>query len=752
MYSEEQTDQNPVVENIQEEKTEKTEQPEMKKEAPQQISKEEKEEISNLLVDEKTESTDEIQTESPPPQINESEKESIVDLLSDKNQPSDSKEDMKEVDHLIVDKEPESANDTQKETVVQQIDDREKESIVNLLNDVQQPIDSPEVPEEVVTDTKQITEGERNEIILLLHDGDISSVAEPYVEVEIDFEQLNKQELVEMLEEVVEEKDINKIKNKIGKIKTAFHHRNKEEIDKAREAFITEGGNKDDFKHSEDPLEKRFNAAFGKYRYNKAKNAEDVEKQKLENLQVKFSILEELKALINSEETLKKTYDEFRHLQDRWKEIGMVPAGELNNLWQNYHFLVEMFFDKVRINKELRDLDLKKNLEKKIQICEKAEELLLENSLIRSFKLLQKYHDEWREVGPVPLDKKDELWDRFKAATDKINERRREYYKDIQEEQERNYEAKLGLCDKVEEVETNSEDSLRIWQKKTDQVNELFKVWKTIGRAPKAKNDEIWKRFRGAMDTFFNSKREFLGKLKDQQTENLNLKIDLCAKAESIKDSTDWRKTSQELINLQKEWKNVGPVPRRHSEKVWKRFRSACDEFFNNKSEFYKNIHGVEKDNLDGKEALIKEISAFKVVKDKSTNLDALKSFQRKWMETGHVPYKDKDRVQKEYRKAIDQLIDKMDINRMELSRSGYEERIEIMKNDPDAGRMLSRERAGLQNKIKAVADEINLWENNISFFASSKKSEQLKQEFEKKIEKAKLELENMRTNLRMLN
>ena len=608
------------------------------------------------------------------------------------------------------------------------------------------------MPEEVVTDTKQITEGERKEIILLLHDGDISSVAEPYVEVEINFEELNKQELVEILEEVVEEKDINKIKNKIGKIKTAFHHRNKEEIDKAREAFIAEGGNKVDFHHSEDPLEKRFNAAFGKYRYNKARNAEDVEKQKLENLQVKFSILEELKELINSEETLKKTYDEFRHLQDRWKEIGMVPAGELNNLWQNYHFLVEMFFDKVRINKELRDLDLKKNLEKKILICEKAEELLLENSLIRSFKLLQKYHDEWREVGPVPLDKRDELWDRFKAATDKINERRREYYKDIQEEQERNYEAKLVLCDKVEEVETNSEDSLRIWQKKTDQVNELFKVWKTIGRAPKAKNDEIWKRFRGAMDIFFNSKREFLGKLKDQQTENLNLKIDLCAKAESVKDSTDWRKTSQELINLQKEWKNVGPVPRRHSEKVWKRFRSACDEFFNNKSEFYKNIHGVEKDNLDGKETLIKEISAFKIVKDKSTNLDALKSFQRKWMELGHVPYKDKDRVQQEYRKAIDQLIDKMDINRMELSRSGYEERIEIMKNDPDAGRMLSRERAGLQNKIKAVADEINLWENNISFFASSKKSEELKHEFEKKIDKAKKELENMRINLRMLN
>ena len=706
MHIEEQINQNPEANNAQEEKSEK------------------------VIVEKAKVEKAETVVKAVENQINADEKNDIVDLLNDQ----------------LPSKEDEAVS------VSPQIDAEEKEAIVGLLKDQQKQDEPKPVKEQAGDDGKQISAREREEIVLLL-EGSKKDDKKPQPQVRrIEYDKLNKQELVEILEDVVQERDITKIKNQIAKVKTAFHHRNKEEKDLEYKNFIEGGGVKEDYKRSEDPLEHRFNAAFGQYRHNKAKFSEELEKQKAENLQTKLNILEEFKTLINSEESLKKTYDEFKRLQDAWKEIGMVPAGELNNLWQNYHFLVEKFFDKVRMNKELRDLDLKKNLEHKINICERAEELLVEDSITKSFKLLQKYHEEWREAGPVPMDKKDEIWERFKTATDKINERRKEHYLKLQEDQQKNYEAKVVLCEKAEEVFVEPDAKLKDWQRKTDQINELFKVWKTIGRAPKEQNDEIWARFRGAMDNFFNNRREFLGKLKELQTNNLNLKIDLCAKAESMKDSTDWKRTSQDLIRLQQEWKSIGPVSRRHSEKVWKRFRSACDEFFNSKSSFFKNIHVVEDENLKGKEKIVKEILAFKTDEDKKANLDALKSFQRQWMEFGHVPFKEKDRIQIEYRAAIDQLIDKMDINKLELTKSGYKNKVEIMKADSDGEWRLSKERNNITSKIKAISDDINLWENNITFFASSKQSNLLKQEFEKKIDRAKNEVKAFEEKLKILN
>ena len=713
MFSEEQPNQNPEQvksEKIQEEKSEKLSKP---KKATTKSGKK--------------------------AEITKKEKGKLIDLLHDRKS---------ELNKTVA----------KKKAVSKQLSGKEKKAIKKLLEDKPEVKDSETVTErveetETPKDSSQISQSERNRIVLLLHDRmDEKQEGVAEFDEDIDYEHLNKQELVEVLEEVVQEKDISKIRQIVGKIKTAFHHQNKEEKDKELQDFIAGGGNPEEYKNVEDPLEKRYNAAFGLYRHNKANFAQEIERQKQENLKLKYSILEDLKELIASEETLKKTYDEFKVLQDRWKEIGMVPAGELNNLWQNYHFLVEKFFDKVRINKELRDLDLRKNLESKIELCGKAEELLLEKSIITSFKLLQKYHDQWREIGPVPLENKDELWERFKAASDKINHRRKEHYKGLQEEQQNNYNAKVALCEKAEEILVDTDDNFKTWQKKTDQINELFKVWKTIGRAPRAKNDEIWARFRGTMDTFFNNRRAYLNTLKEQQTNNLNLKIDLCVKAEAVKESSDWRKTTQELINLQKEWKNIGPVPRRQSEKVWKRFRSACDEFFNRKSAFFKNIHGVEADNLKAKKALIATILEYKMAKDKKENLEALKKFQRDWMDLGHVPYKDKDRVQNEYRAAIDQLIDKMDINKLELTKSGFKDKIEIMKNDPDANWRLSKERGGISNKIKTLSDDIALWENNITFFASSKQSEKLKKDFEKKIDKAKSELKALEAKLKIID
>lgn len=613
-----------------------------------------------------------------------------------------------------------------------------------------------EVSTLVETDEKQLSVAEIQEELLEealpeMTANEDDEELEDESEVEHDYSSLNKLQLVELLEETVEETDITKIKEKVASIKVFFLKLNKEDIDRDLEQFLTGGGDKESFIHNDDPLETRFKAAFNKYKENKAKYNDILEKQKIENLQMKNQILEDLKNLISSEETLKKTYDEFRVLQDKWKEIGQVPAAEITNLWNTYHFLVEKFFDKVKINRELRDLDMKKNLETKIELCEKAEELLLETSIAKSFKLLQKYHEEWKEIGPVPQDKKDEVWERFKNATNKINAIRREHYEKIQEEQTANYEAKVALCEKAEELVNETPTNISNWQKKTTEIGDLFKVWKSLGQAPKKLNDEIWTRFKTLMDSFFEAKKDFFEKIKEQQLENYNRKLQLCVEAEAVQESTEWRKTTEQLKKLQEEWKSIGPIPKRQSEKTWKRFRSACDVFFKRKTEHFSGIKGREDENLAAKKALIEKIKTFEVKKDRAENLEAIKGFQREWMEIGHVPIKLKDNLYNEYRHAIDALFEKMKISESEISTTEYRGMVENMKDDPDSRDRIRRERNNLSNKIAKLREEINLWENNIGFFASSKQANIMIAEYEKKINRAKNDLKVLEAKLKIL-
>ena len=571
-------------------------------------------------------------------------------------------------------------------------------------------------------------------------------------ETEYDFSSCNKLQLIEILEETVQDTDVVKIKDKVVSIKSNFLRICKEERDQEMEQFILDGGDKENYEHVEDPLEIRFRAAFNIFRDNKNKFNESLEEQKLANLQLKNAILEELKQLINSEETLKKTYDEFRVLQDRWKEIGQVPAAEITNLWNNYHFLIEKFYDKVKINRELRDLDLKKNLEAKIELCEKTEELLLEKSVTKAFKLLQKYHDEWKEIGPVPQEKKDEIWERFKNTTDKINQIRREHYSKIQDEQQANLDAKVAICEKIEELLNDNINSIGAWQKKSNEVNELFKVWKSIGPAQKKQNDEIWNRFKGSMDLFFNNKKEFFSKLKEQQIDNYNRKIQLCVEAEAIAESKEWKKATDQIKKLQEEWKKIGPVPKRHSDKIWKRFRSACDTFFTNKSEHFSGIKGVEDENLRLKRELLERIKAYEITSNRSENMEAIKAFQREWMAIGYVPMKYKEATQDEYRKSIDALFEKMKITQNEISTAEYRNMVEGLKDDPESRDKVRRERNILTNKITKLREEIIVLENNIGFFSSSKQSELMRAEYEKKINRAKNDVKVLEAKLKILN
>ncbi len=616
--------------------------------------------------------------------------------------------------------------------------------ILEMLNGVGEEKNDPQpkpAPKKKKVIIRQIEEVDHKLILTLIRDTHVAAqqAEKQNTEDDIDYDQLNKQELVDLLEEVVQETDATKIKNQVAQIKVSFYRRNKEDIENKKQDFIASGGDEESYEHILDPLEIRFQNAFNIYRHNKAKFAQELENIKQANLKEKYRILEDLKNLINSEETLKKTYDEFQTLQEEWKQVGLVPASELNDLWQNYHFLVEKFFDKVRINKELRDLDLKKNLEKKIELCEKAEDLLKEDSILKSFKLLQKYHEEWREVGPVPRENNEEDWERFKDATEKINERRREHYKELQEVQKQNLEAKENLCEQAELLISEMDcSSISDWDKATHKVDGLMKSWKSVGRAPKSKNDEIWKRFKVSLDSFYEQKRIFFSEIKKQQVENYNLKQKLCERAEELQESDSWKITTDELIGLQKEWKKIGPVPRKFSDKIWKRFRAACDIFFERKSEFYKERRHEEEENLKKKLDVIEAIKSYKTTKSKDDDIEALKDFQKQWHEIGHVVFKEKDKIYKQFKTAVNELSSRLGISNADVSISNFENKIENIKNSSDTEHSLLKERAFLVNKLKKLKDDIILWENNIGFFSDSKKSNVFKAEFEKKIEDAK--------------
>ena len=629
------------------------------------------------------------------------------------------------------------------------IDGNEKKKIVKLIQPSILPgkvkVEVNTLVAEMIAETAPVADEVMPEMV---------DAAEPdedeLVEDNADLDGLNKLQLVEMLEELVQDSDVQNIKDKVAAIRLHFNKLNKEDMDNELDQFLQGGGEAESFQHVEDPIEQRFNAAFGIFKANRAKQNEDMEKQKVENLAKKQAILDELKEIIASDDSLKKTYDDFRALQDRWKEIGPVPAAENSNLWNNYHFLVEKFFDKVRIGRELRDLDMKKNLDAKIELCEKAEELLDEKSITKAFKALQKLHEDWKEVGPVPQDKKDEIWERFKAATDKINQIRREHYAQIEEEQTGNLEAKKALCEKAEELIAEDYTSVNAWQKKSDELSEIFGVWKTIGPASKKDNEEIWQRFRGTMDAFFAKKKEFFATLKDRQTENLERKTQLCIEAEALMESTDWKNATEQIKKLQEEWKTIGPVPKRHTDKIWKRFRAACDTFFNRKNEHFSGRRTEEEANLAAKKALIEEIKAFEIGPSRNENMEAIKAFQKRWIEIGYVPMKYKDAINKEYRELIDGFFDTMRKNQNEASTNEFREMMEGWRDDPNANDRVRRERNTLQTRIQKLRDEIAAMENNIGFFSNSKNSELMRAEYEKKINKAKEDLKVLEAKLKI--
>jgi len=586
---------------------------------------------------------------------------------------------------------------------------------------------------------------------LEIHEDDLLEVSGPKAKL-ADYASLTEIELINALRTLLENDDFESIRDDIDAIKIHFFRRYRANIEAQKAAFVEAGGNLEEFKAEPDPNELDLRNLLKHYQDVRNEHNKRVDEDKEANLQKKYDIIEEIKSLINNKESINKTFHDFRELQNRWREIGLVPQAKLKDLWDTYHHHVENFYDFIKINKELRDLDLKKNLETKMEICEKSEELLVEPSIIKAFNILQKYHEQWREVGPVPRDKKDELWERFKNATSIINKKHQDYFEGRKSEQKKNLDAKIALCEKVEEIAKAEIEVHRDWDDRSKELIELQKVWRTIGFAPKKDNNKIYERFRIASDKFFDRKREFYNLNKEEQQNNLQLKTDLCIQAEALKDSTDWKKTADEFISIQKAWKEIGPVPRKFSDVIWKRFRSACDFFFENKSKHFSSIDGEQAENLKLKRDLLEEVKQFALTGDDNADLDKLKDFQRRFTEIGHVPFKDKDSIQNEFRDVINRHFDTLRIDEKRRNLMKFKNKV---VNNTTSGRGQNKmrfEREKYMTKLKQMETDLALLDNNIGFFANTKNASALIDDVNQKIVNTKEKIEFLKEKIRIMD
>lgn len=545
-----------------------------------------------------------------------------------------------------------------------------------------------------------------------------------------------KEELVALFARMLEEQPVQSIRRDVEALKIAFYRIRRAEVEAARRRFVEEGGAEEDFAPSVDGAEIQLKEQFKEYRQRRDAFIANLEAEKEANYKVKLGIIDELKELVTSDETINHTFNKFRELQQRWKETGIVPQQYVKDLWETYNLHVENFYSFIKINKELRDLDLKKNYEQKIALCEQAEALILEPSVVEAFHKLQKLHDEWRETGPVANEYKEVLWERFKAASSRINKQHQEHFEELKGEQVKNLELKTELCAATEELSAQPLTTRKEWNKASDRLLEIQKTWKTIGFAPKKDNNRIYERFRTACDRFFEAKRQFYAGMKTEMEHNLQQKTEICEAAESLMNSEEWKKATDELIALQARWKQIGAVSRRHSDAIWKRFRAACDKFFERKASHFASVDGEHEENLQKKLALLAEMAEADV---KAGGYEVIREFQRRWGEIGFVPIKQKDSIQKRYKAAVDELFNTLRGSERDRSMGRFREKVSSFKASGD--RRLRTERERLYNKVRQLEQEIALLENNIGFFAKSKNAEALVADVRAKIDRAREEM-----------
>ena len=551
---------------------------------------------------------------------------------------------------------------------------------------------------------------------------------------------LSKEEILEKLTGLVGAA-ADTTRNEVEALKQAYYKIHRSEVDELKKAFLTAGGEEKDFVAPEDETESKIKELLNVYKEKRAAILAEEERVKAANYALKLQLIDQLKALTESQEDFNKLYNDFKDIQQRWKEVKAVPQEHVSELWKNYQIYSEKFYDIIKINNQFRDYDFKKNLEMKTALCETVEKLQTEPDVVSAFHQLQKLHQQWREIGPVAKELREDLWSRFKAASTIINKRHQEHFEGLKAKEQENLEAKTAICEQIENIDFQALKSFKDWEDKNKEVIALQDKWKTIGFAPKKSNVKIFERFRAACDVYFNRKSEFYKNIKDEMEKNLELKKALCEKAEALKDSTDWKSTTEKMIALQKEWKTIGSVARKHSDAVWKRFISACDYFFEQKNKNASSQKSVEQTNLAAKKALIEKINTLDEA-DHDEALAVLKGYMAEWNTIGHVPFKEKDKVYKEYHEAVDKQFDRLKVDQNDRKMQTFRSNLSDMSNGERGKGKLYGEREKLMRMYERMKNELQTYENNIGFLSiSSKGGGGLLKEMERKIDKLKNEM-----------
>ncbi len=565
----------------------------------------------------------------------------------------------------------------------------------------------------------------------------------------IDYSHFSKKQLVKATEDLLKETDILPADRKLKEIKTYFDEIEKEERNTAFEKYLAEGGEKDGFDYKGDELSARFHEAYKKLKERKKKHISELEADKEANLQAKQALLEKLRHLVDSEET-NQSISQLKAIQEEWKSLGPAHRKYAKNLWANYNALVYRFYDNISIYYELKELDRKKNLEAKRHLCERAESLVDNENIKEAIKELDNLHEEYKHVGPVPKEEQEPLWERFKAASDAIHVRRRAFVDELKEERQQNLQAKLELVEKTKPFTDFDSDSIKEWNEKTKEIRELQTQWEAIGSMPREQAKEVNKAFWSSFKKFFGNKSQFFKKLDGQREENLEKKEALVARAQSLKESTDWRNTANELKKLQQDWKDIGPVPEKQRGAVYKKFKAACDEFFNNRRTAFREEEKDYAENLKAKQEICEKIE--KLATTSPDDVDTLMELNKAFQEIGFVPKKAIKSIQKRHEEAVDKFLAGVEgLDDTEKQDIKFNLQFSKLKNSPHANRKVGNKKMAVRKQISKLEDDLSVWKNNLDFFADSKQADKLKAEFSKKIEKAEEELSKLKQQLRVL-
>lgn len=596
-------------------------------------------------------------------------------------------------------------------------------------------------------------EAQNNDVTLNNPVEETASAVEPTenvsAEPKTDYSVKTKAELLDELAVLVE-KPVDEVRDEEAAVKHAFYVIRKQELEKEKQEFLDKGNEEAAFAPMPDEAEARLKELLNTYKERRAEQLAAIEAELQANLEKKKQILSELAEIAGDADNINKHYQKFQQLQQDFKTAGSVPPSEDKGLWKEYQTVTEQFYDLWKINKELRDYDFKKNLEAKEALCEEAERLGAENDVIAAFKKLQELHDKWREIGPVVKELREDLWKRFKEASTVVNKRHQAFFEGRKEMEKENETAKIAICEEAEAINMDELGTYAKWDEATKLIIGLQERWKTLGFASRKVNNDLFLRFRKVCDEFFAQKAAFFKRMKDESSENLAKKHRLCERAEALKDSTDWKKTADELTALQKEWKTIGPVAKKSGDAVWKRFIAACDYFFENKNKNTTNVRQAEHNNLKAKKAVVEKLKNIDENLPKDEIRKLLKALSTEFQEIGHVPYKEKDKVYEEYKKALNAAYDKFDINESRARFESYASNVEELAGDKNR---LFREREKLVRMYEQKRNEIKTYENNLGFFnATTKSGGSVLKEMERRIARLKEELLTLEKKIELID